>query len=153
MQVPREFGVRDEDLTEVAVPSDLRSVKTPESRILTQLRRSNYSEEAIFAIKLALEEALTNSVRHGNRGDASKTVTVRFFVDPGRVIIMVRDEGSGFAPELVPDPTAEENLERPSGRGIMLMHAYMTKVCYNPEGNEVWMYRENAAGASSQCCA
>lgn len=153
MQVPREFGVRDDELTEVVVPSDLRSVKAPEGKIITQLRRCNYSDEAIFAIKLALEEALTNGVRHGNRGDPSKTVTVRFFVDSDRVIIMVRDEGNGFVPELVPDPTAEENLERPSGRGIMLMHAYMTKICYNSAGNEVWMYKENTGGASSQCCA
>ena len=151
MQGPLDVGVRDDDLTEVVVPSDLRSVKAPESRILTQLKRCNYTDEAIFAIKLALEEALTNGVRHGNRNDPGKSVTVRFFIDSTRVIIMVRDEGHGFVPELVPAPTAEENLERPSGRGIMLMHAYMTKVCYNAAGNEVWMLKENAGTNSSQC--
>ena len=54
----------------------------------------------------------------------------------------MRDEGPGFRPELVPAPTADENLERPNGRGIMLMHAYMTKICYNETGNEVWMLKE-----------
>lgn len=145
MRVPPEFGVRDEDLTEIVVPSDLRSVKQPEAKILNALTRCKYSEEVTFAIKLALEEALTNCVKHGNRGDNSKSVTVRFFVDPQRVVIMVGDQGPGFVPELVPDPTAEENLERPSGRGIMLMHAYMTRICYNESGSEVWMLKENRA--------
>lgn len=143
MRVPPEFGVCEGDLIEIVVPSDLRSVKHPESRILGALAALQYSEEITFAIKLALEEALTNGVKHGNRGDTSKRVIVRYHVDPHRAIICVCDQGSGFVPELVPDPTAEENLERPSGRGIMLMHAYMTRVCFNESGNEVWMMKEN----------
>jgi len=69
---------------------------------------------------------------------------VRYYVDPRRVVVMVRDEGRGFCPENVPDPTAEENLERPNGRGIMLMHSYTTRVCYNRTGNEVWMLKEKS---------
>ncbi|MBI5862999.1 MAG: ATP-binding protein [Planctomycetes bacterium] len=143
MRVPPEFGVSDDRFSEIVVASDLRSVKQPEARILNALLRNNYSEESTFAIKLALEEALTNGVKHGNRGDAKKTLTVRFYIDAERVVIMVRDQGAGFVPDLVPDPTADENLERPSGRGIMLMHAYMTRICFNETGNEVWMYKEN----------
>ncbi len=143
MRAPPEFGVRDDELVEIVVPSDLRSVKQPESRILGALASNNYSEEVTFAIKLALEEALTNGVKHGNRNDPNKRVTVRYHIDPKRAIICVCDQGSGFVPELVPDPTAEENLERPSGRGIMLMHAYMTCVRYSESGNEVWMMKEN----------
>lgn len=142
MRVPSDYGVRDDDLKQAVVPSDLRTVKEPEQRILDDLAQNQYDEESIFAIKLALEEALTNGVKHGNRNDPNKTITVRFYVDPRRVVICVRDEGPGFRPELVPDPTADENLERPNGRGIMLMHAYMTKVCYNETGNEVWMLKE-----------
>lgn len=143
MRAPSDYGVRDADLTQLVVSSDLRQVKGPEQQILSDLARCNYDEESIFAIKLALEEALTNGVKHGNRNDSSKTITVRFHVTPERVVICVRDDGPGFRPELVPDPTADENLERPNGRGIMLMHAYMTKVSYNEAGNEVWMLKEN----------
>lgn len=142
MNVPPDFGVRDDELSEVVIPSDLRSAKTPEERILAELQRCGYEDDAIFALKLALEEAMTNAVKHGNRNDARKRIWVRYFVNPQRVVIMVRDEGCGFCPDKVPDPTAEENLERPNGRGLMLMYSYMTKVRYNDRGNEVWLLKE-----------
>lgn len=143
MKVPSDFGVDDEALATVVVPNDLRSVKAPEARIMDALRRCGYRHDTTFAVKLAYEEAVTNAVKHGNRNDPAKHVCVRFYVDTQRVIIMVRDEGNGFAPEHVPDPTADENLERPSGRGIMLMSAYMTRVCYRDAGREVWLLKEN----------
>jgi len=142
MNVPPDFGIREDELSEVVIPSDLRSAKTPEERILSELQRCGYEDDAIFALKLALEEAMTNAVKHGNRNDAGKRVWVRYHVDPKRVVIMVRDEGCGFCPDKVPDPTAEENLERPNGRGLMLMYSYMTKVRYNDRGNEVWLLKE-----------
>jgi serine/threonine-protein kinase RsbW len=143
MTVPSEFGVRESDLVEMVVRNDLRSAKRSEERIIAELARCGYSTDVTFAIKLALEEALTNAVKHGNSNDASKRLVVRYCVAPERTVIMVRDEGCGFAPARVPDPTADENLERPSGRGIMLMHAYMTRVHFNDAGNEVWMLKIN----------
>jgi serine/threonine-protein kinase RsbW len=143
MNVPPAFGVDDAALTTLVVPNDLRSVKEPEARILAELERCGYSKDAVFAVKLAYEEAVTNAVKHGNCNDPSKHVHIRYYVDAHRVVIMVRDEGCGFCPDEVPDPTADENLERPSGRGIMLMSAYMTKVVFSPAGNEVWMLKEN----------
>jgi serine/threonine-protein kinase RsbW len=143
MKVPGQFGVQDNDLTEVVVPNDLNSAKQAEDRIMSELARCAYSPDTTFAIKLALEEALTNAIKHGNNNDASKQLTLRYAVNPQRTVIMVRDEGYGFAPRRVPDPTSDENLERPYGRGIMLMHAYMTRVHFNRAGNEVWMLKEN----------
>lgn len=130
-------------MVEMVVPNDLRSVKEPEDFIIGELQRCNYKPDTVFAIKLALEEALTNAVKHGNRNDAGKRVTISAHVDPQVTVVMVRDEGPGFVPQEVPDCTAEENLERPSGRGIMLMHAYMSKVWFNEFGNEVWLMRTN----------
>ncbi|NLG44033.1 MAG: ATP-binding protein [Phycisphaerae bacterium] len=144
MTVPPEFGIRESDLTEMVVPSNLRSAKEPERRIVRAMVRNGYDPETTFGLKLALEEAMTNAVKHGNCNDPSKSVVVRYYVDPRRVVVMVRDEGCGFCPENVPDPTAEENLERPNGRGIMLMHSYTTRVCYNRTGNEVWMLKEKS---------
>ena len=142
MKAPPDFGVDDSALVEVAVPNDLRSAKGPERRILNDLSRWGYDRDTVFGIKLALEEAITNAVKHGNAEDTSKQLLVRYLVDENRVVIMVRDQGNGFSPDEVPDPTADENLERPNGRGIMLMQSYMTKVRFNDAGNEVWMLRE-----------
>lgn len=138
---PPDFGVAGLVLTDVVIPNDLRSAKAVADQIIAELARLNYDEDCAFAIKLSLEEALTNAIKHGNGNDPAKRVHLRFRVDPQRTIIMVRDEGRGFRPQDVPDPTADENLERPNGRGIMLMHCYMSKVWYNSQGNEVWMLK------------
>lgn len=143
MTVPSELGVPEAELVELVVPNDLCSARESEERIMAELARWGYGADVTFAIKLALEEALTNAVKHGNHNDTSKRLVVRYGITPERAVIMVRDEGRGFVPHRVPDPTADENLERPCGRGIMLMHAYMTRVHFNRAGNEVWMLKEN----------
>jgi serine/threonine-protein kinase RsbW len=142
MKVPPDFGVDEADLVEASFASDLRSARATEQAILRELVRRRYGPDMVFGIKLALEEALTNAVKHGNRNDARKQVVVRYHVGRDRTVIMVRDEGAGFTPESLPDPTTEENLERPFGRGIMLMQSYMTRVQFVPPGNEVWMLKE-----------
>jgi serine/threonine-protein kinase RsbW len=147
MKVPPDFGVEDDQLVSLTVPNDLRCLKEPEARIMKALRDCGYERDTIFAVKLAFEEAVTNAVKHGNRNDASKSVHLRYHVDRERVVLMVRDEGPGFTPENVPDPTADENLERPCGRGLMLMSAYMTRVRFDDNGREVWMLKDNTAPA------
>lgn len=138
-------GETDEttQLKELIVENTLAAAKRPEEVILREMQAAGYSEEDIFGIKLALEEAMTNAVRHGNRNDPTKQVVVRFNVTPRKITIIVRDEGFGFQPNHVPDPTLPENIERPSGRGIMLMRAYMTHVAYSDRGNEVVMVKVN----------
>lgn len=136
------FGVDQGDLAEVIVPNDLRSAKRAEDRIMAELARYGYDADTSFAIKLSLEEAITNAVKHGNKNDPAKRIVVRFQITVQRTVIMVADDGTGFSPEKVPDPTADKNLERPNGRGIMLMHAYMTKVWFSETGNEVWMLKD-----------
>lgn len=150
MKAPPDFGIDDSALTNLTVSNDLRSVREPEARILAELARHGYESDTAFAVKLAYEEAVTNAVKHGNCNDHSKNVHVRYYVDPERVVIAVRDEGCGFCPEDIPDPTADENLERPCGRGIMLIGAYMTKVRYSAAGNEVWMLKLNERPAARQ---
>ncbi len=147
MKVPPDFGVDDAALIDVVIPNDLLQVKEPEARVMAALRQCGYDADTTFAIKLAFEEAVTNAAKHGNRNDRSKSIHLRYYVDAQRVVIMVRDDGPGFCPADVPDPTCDENLERPSGRGIMLIQSYMTKVQYSKTGNEVWMLKEKPAGA------
>ncbi|MEK6797327.1 MAG: ATP-binding protein [Planctomycetota bacterium] len=120
------------------VPSRLAEIALPKQRILDELAHFQYAEEASFAMKLALEEALTNAVRHGNRCDPSKRVTVRYAVNERKAVVTVRDEGGGFALDKVPDCTSAERLSTPNGRGIMLMRAYMDELCYRDQGREVY---------------
>ena len=138
---PDGFDIDPADMTEVVVPNNLRAAKKPEDQILAAPERSGYSADTIFAIKLALEEAMTNAVKHGNRNDPTKHITVLYIVNESYTVVVVRDEGAGFCPAAVPDPTHTENLERPFGRGIMLMNSYMTKVHFCEDGNEVWMLK------------
>lgn len=108
-------------------------------RVLDRVRVADFSPGSTFAIRLALEEALANALMHGNGGDPGKAIVIEFCIDGEKVIIAVADKGNGFDLAAVPDPTQEENIEIPAGRGIMLMRAYMTAVTYNERGNRVTM--------------
>jgi serine/threonine-protein kinase RsbW len=93
-----------------------------------------YLETDVFGMRLALEEALVNAVKHGHHYDPSKEVRVRYQVNAQRAVVQVEDEGPGFDPHQVADPLAPENLERSGGRGVFLMRYYMTWVRYNKKG-------------------
>ena len=144
LMVPPEVEPNDNStFRTIQVKSTLLAAKEPEAEILKDVRRHGYCEEAVFAIKLALEEAMTNAVKHGNGNQDSKEVTIRFSVNAQRTVIIVRDQGTGFAPEQVPDPTMPDRLSLPSGRGIMLMRAYMDDVEYRDNGCEVCLIKRN----------
>lgn len=133
-----EFGATAEGLAEF------------EARIDAALAAHGYADSEAFAIRLAVEEAVSNGIHHGNRRDPAKVVRVECRIDSETVWIAVEDQGEGFDPKAVPDPTDEANLEIPSGRGIMLMGAYMTEVRYVPPGNRVEMsYRRGAQTAEA----
>ena len=88
-------------------------------------------------MQLALEEGLANAIKHGNKLDDSKKVTVECYLDGDIVRVVIQDEGEGFDLTDVPDPTLPENLDKPSGRGVMLMKAFMDDVLYNECGNQL----------------
>jgi serine/threonine-protein kinase RsbW len=121
------------------IPSDPAESRRLQDDIERTLRSHEYGDRDIFSIKLALEEALINAIKHGNQMDRAKKVHIAYRITSDRFDVTVTDEGSGFDPAEVPDPTAVENLERPSGRGLMLMRHYMTEVRYNSLGNSVTM--------------
>ena len=122
------------------VLSDRREdVEGLQQSLFAEMERRSYDETSCFAIRLGLEEALNNAFRHGNKGDPGKSVTVDCRVDEKHVEIHVEDQGEGFDPDAVPDPTEDENIEIPSGRGIVLMKAFMTQVEIHPPGNKISM--------------
>ncbi len=130
-------------LHKMVIHSNLTQAKEAADRIVDLVAETGYADEAVFAVKLALEEAVINAIKHGNGNDPGKSVVVKYAVSPREVIIEVADDGCGFCPADVPDPTADENLECPCGRGIMLMRHYMDEVSYGPEGNCVRMVKRN----------
>ncbi len=121
------------------IPSDTSEARRVQDEIENLLTSLQYTEKEIFSVRLALEEALVNAIKHGNQMDRGKKVRIAYRVAAERFDILIADEGPGFDPGEVPDPTAPENLERPCGRGLMLMRHYMTVVDYNPQGNAVSM--------------
>jgi serine/threonine-protein kinase RsbW len=95
-------------------------------------------QEKINGLLLAVTEATTNAIIHGNKNNKLKLVRIFVYVDGGTVTIKIKDEGKGFDPSIVPDPTDPENLLKDSGRGLYLMRVYMDGLTYNqtPEGTE-----------------
>lgn len=129
------------------IGSDLKETCSPKQAIIDRLTSHAYSEQDVFGIKLALEEALTNAVKHGNQCDPRKPITVKYSVTDEQAVIIIRDEGGGFLPESIPDCTSPDRLPVPNGRGIMLMRAYMDQVCYRDQGREVFMVKSRSRGS------
>ena len=124
-----------------AIPSEADAAIALIIEMIDQLRNKNWDEQDVFSIHLALEEALMNGIKHGNQRDVSKKVEVRGSVSKSQFEITVKDEGKGFVRSQVPDPTDEGNLEKTSGRGLMLMEFFMGRVTYNDTGNEIRMLK------------
>lgn len=127
----------------MVIASDLTAVRDVSENVLEALGTYEYSKESVFAIRLAVEEGLSNAIKHGNRCDCDKNVQVSYDVDSKRAVITITDQGCGFNSTNVPDPTTDENLEKPYGRGIMLMRAYMDEVHFNKCGNQVRLVKKN----------
>jgi len=87
--------------------------------------------DQLYWVVTALREALANAVRHGNHLLPERKVHVDLSVDAEAVTIRVEDEGEGFDPSQIPDPTVPENLLRPSGRGIFYMQQFMNRVQFS----------------------
>ena len=102
-------------------------------------RLVGFDEDSTHWVSVAARESVINAIKHGNQLDPAKTVLVDYRLNTTDLEIVIEDEGSGFEPSAVPDPTLEENLELPSGRGMMLMRTFMGLVDYNEKGNRVAM--------------
>jgi serine/threonine-protein kinase RsbW len=116
-------------------------------RMTAWMEAEAYPHGDCAGMRLALAEAIVNALRHGNRYDPAKQVRVRFRVDAQEALAEVEDEGPGFDPEAVPDPTAGENLDKPSGRGLLLMRHFTTWVRFRGRGNLVTLCRTGPGGA------
>ena len=121
----------------IDLPSERGSNRQVTDELLTQLGAHGWPPADVFAVHLAVEEAIVNAIVHGNTLALAKKVHVECEVSADRVRVAIADEGPGFDPGSVPDCTSDERLQAPSGRGVMLMRSFMTTIEYNAAGNAV----------------
>ncbi len=122
------------------LPRDTGEIHRFTGEVIGAAERMGYSKAARFAIRLALEEAVSNAFKHGHAGlDPSLTLLAEAEVSPEEIRLVVQDRGPGFDPGAIADPTLDENLDKPTGRGLMLIRAYMTRVEFNEAGNRIEM--------------
>jgi len=124
------------------IPSEIRAISPLVERLMRLVEGSHCVTGEETAVELALREALSNAVVHGNRLDAHKLVHVRCRCKVGKGIsITVSDQGQGFDPSAVPDPLSVDNLQAEHGRGIHLMKLAMDEVSFEQRGAEVHMFK------------
>jgi serine/threonine-protein kinase RsbW len=128
-----------EETVELTLPSRVESVAEAAGTVADAARRLGFAEDALFGIDMAVREAVTNAVLHGNGGDEAKPVELGLSGTDAGLVVTVRDRGEGFDPAQVADPTREENLLKASGRGILFMRTFMDEVDWrrHPEGGTV----------------
>jgi serine/threonine-protein kinase RsbW len=117
-------------------------------------RRIGFDEDSMHWVGVAVRESVINAIKHGNREDHGKIVTVEFtfnpIADPRELVVRVLDQGEGFEPDEVADPLAPENILKSSGRGIFFMRSFMDDVVLRrgaEGGMEVRMVKKLATGA------
>ena len=125
-----------EDNVALTFASRIESIEEAAGAVAQIAERCGYDETALFGIDMAVREAVTNAVLHGNREDPTLPVEVSFINGANELTLIVRDRGKGFDPASVPDPTSEQNLMSASGRGILFMRNFMDTVEWttHPEG-------------------
>jgi len=123
----------------VHLPSERGASRIVTEGLLEQLGIHGWETADVFSIHLAAEEAIVNAIVHGNKLDPNKKVHVECLISAEVARVEITDEGAGFDPKAVPDCTSEERWEVPSGRGVMLMRTFMTRLEYNAKGNSVLM--------------
>lgn len=124
----------------ITIPSNTDEAMKILVRIMSEIEViGNYDQRQKFGIRLSIEEALMNAIKHGNQNDESKTVTISYEVTNIQTSITIQDQGQGFDPEKIPDPTTPENIEKDSGRGVMLIKHYAEKIEFSDNGRCVYM--------------
>ena len=135
-----------DERSDVSIPSEIARGQEVQERIMALVEdpARSFSPRSQFGMRLALEEAIINAIKHGNKLDPDKQVQITYAVTDSTIFVSVEDEGAGFDPGDVPDPTDMENLDKPSGRGIVLMRNFLTRVEYIGRGNRVELELDEA---------
>jgi serine/threonine-protein kinase RsbW len=117
-----------EQTTELILPSRIEAIAEAAQAAAKFISSVGLGEEIAFGVDMAVREAVTNAVLHGNKQELQKMVEVTLLNTTSALEITVRDHGTGFDPGSVPDPTDPQNLMKTSGRGILFMRTFMDEV-------------------------
>ena len=123
------------------LPSELDVGHAAIEELMIALGAAGWIGMDVFRIQMAIEEAVVNAIEHGNKREPTKKVRLVFEVTPDKAIMIVMDQGPGFDHRNLADPTTEELLDKPRGRGVMLMRELMNEANFNEIGNQVTMIK------------
>ena len=126
-------------MMKTSIANDSHLLKETSKKLINDLKQKGVSEEIIFDVHVGFEEALRNAMIHGNKSIPGKQVLIETVISEDSVLICVEDEGDGFDPASLPDPTLGDNLMRENGRGVYLIKHLMDEVTYENGGNRVVM--------------
>jgi len=121
----------------IQIPSLSENIRIVESFIDNAREKYNFNDDIYGNIMIAVTESVNNAIVHGNKSDKTKNVKLSLNLDNSQVTFIVEDEGTGFEYDSLADPTAPENLEKPSGRGIFLMKNLCDEVTFHDDGKKV----------------
>lgn len=116
------------------IGSNIQNISEIETLIDSLCSYYKLSDDVYGKLLLSIVEAVNNAIIHGNKSDMTKNVGISYEIDTDGISFTVSDEGDGFNPAIVPDPTAPENLEKPCGRGIYLMRHLSDDICFSDNG-------------------
>ncbi len=124
----------------IELPSDLRLIEAAVGYLVNRCREYAFSGPRLeLNFRVSVTEAIANAILYGNRSDPEKIVRIEVRLDPDMVVVSVVDQGKGFNPAAVPDPTVPPFLDSPGGRGLFLIRHLMDDIRFNERGNGVRM--------------
>jgi len=130
----------------IKIESSAENLRVVENAIDETTTILGISQDSYGKILVSTMEAVNNAILHGNRSDPKKIVEIVISYKTNELKIKVADEGPGFRPENIPDPTIPENIEALNGRGVYLMSHLADKIKYNKKGNSVTITFKNITG-------
>ena len=123
----------------IQIPSMPENIRIVESFIDNAKEKFHITDDLYGNIMVAVTESVNNAIKHGNSSDKNKLVNISLFIEPKLLKFVVEDQGAGFDPESLPDPTLPENISKPDGRGIFLMRNLCDDLVFSNEGRVVEM--------------
>ena len=123
----------------IQIPSMPENIRIVESFIDNAKEKFHITDDLYGNIMVAVTESVNNAIKHGNSSDKNKLVNISLFIEPKLLKFVVEDQGAGFDPDSLPDPTLPENISKPDGRGIFLMRNLCDDLVFSNEGRVVEM--------------
>jgi serine/threonine-protein kinase RsbW len=130
-------------IKKIHIKSKVDNIRTVENAIDNMTNEAGINQDNYGKILVATLEAVSNAIIHGNKADKNKIVEIEITLNDNNLVIVVKDEGHGFIPDKIPDPTNPENIEAINGRGIFLMTKLADDIKFNKRGNRVTMKFKN----------